>query len=107
MILIERAKKDLHALRRLVFTETIGGEEKKVFGARNKALHFLRGPRFQLASPIGISGPWHGVQFSAWSNRTVSPIARHAATSLRSCVTRAPSREDGPHHSTARLRVKS
>ena len=47
--LIRRAKKKrLHVLS--VFTENIGGEQKKkIFVVRDEALHYLRGPRFQPA----------------------------------------------------------
>ena len=41
----------------LFCTESIGEEEKKVFIVRDKTPHFLRGPRFQPAKPIGKSRP--------------------------------------------------
>ena len=42
-----KSKKGLHAPRCLVFTENIGGEQKKVFVVCDEAPHFFRGPRLQ------------------------------------------------------------
>ena len=44
-----KSKKGLHIPRCPVFSENIGGEQKKVFVVCGEALHFLRGPRLQPA----------------------------------------------------------
>ena len=53
-----KSKKKVYTSSDVLFaSESMGEKEKKVFVVRDEALHFLRGPRFQLAKPIRKSGP--------------------------------------------------